>query len=93
MTAETRGMTWLARSPYTGPCRVVAPRTDPVARGALGAAKGAQHIVHGAGVYNTLEEALRGTTASVAFHRWCARATVYVFKPQTLKPVLKHESA
>ena len=36
----------------------VAPRADPYTRASLSAAKGAQHIVHGAGVYDTLDDAL-----------------------------------
>ena len=48
-----------------------ATRADPYTRASLSAAKGAQHIVHGAGVYDTLEDALRDAGRSVAFHRWC----------------------
>ena len=51
--------------------RVVAPRADPYTRASLSAAKGAQHIVHGAGVYDTLDDALLDCGASVAFHVWC----------------------
>ena len=51
--------------------RLVAPRCDPDTRASLSAAKGAQHIVHGAGVYDTLDDALLDCGASVAFHVWC----------------------
>ena len=33
--------------------------------------EGAQHIVHGAGVYDTLEDALLDVDTAVAFHVWC----------------------
>ena len=51
--------------------RLVAPRCDPDTRASLSAAKGAQHIVHGAGVYDTLEDALLDVDTAVAFHVWC----------------------
>lgn len=51
--------------------RVVSPRCDPKTRASLSAAKGAQHIVHGAGVYDTLEDALLDVDKAVAFHVWC----------------------
>jgi tRNA G18 (ribose-2'-O)-methylase SpoU len=50
--------------------RVVSPRCDPTTRASLSAAKGAQHIVHGAGVYDTLEDALLDVDCAVAFHVW-----------------------
>ena len=49
----------------------MAPRGDPYTRASLGAAKGAQHIVYAAGVYDTLADALSDCGAAVAFHRWC----------------------
>ena len=51
--------------------RLVSPRCDPGTRASLSAAKGAQHIVHGAGVYDTLEDALLDVDKAVAFHVWC----------------------
>ena len=50
--------------------RLVAPRADPYTRASLSAAKGAQHILRGAGVYDTLEDALLDAGAAVAFHVW-----------------------
>ena len=50
--------------------RLVSPRCDPHTRASLSAAKGAQHIVHGAGVYDTLEDALLDVDCAIAFHVW-----------------------
>jgi tRNA C32,U32 (ribose-2'-O)-methylase TrmJ len=50
--------------------RIVAPRCDPHTRASLTAAKGAQHIVHGAGIYESLEDALLDVDTAVAFHVW-----------------------
>ena len=50
--------------------RLVAPRADPYTRASLSAAKGAQHILRGAGVYDTLEDALLDAGKAVAFHVW-----------------------
>jgi hypothetical protein len=50
--------------------RLVAPRADPYTRASLSAAKGAQHILRGAGVYDTLEDALLDAGKALAFHVW-----------------------
>ena len=48
--------------------RLVAPRCDPDTRASLSARLNtAQHIVHGAGVYDTLDDALLDVDTAVAF--------------------------
>ena len=48
----------------------VAPRVDPTSRASLSSAKGAQHVVHGAGEYASVEDAIADCDAAVAFHVW-----------------------
>ena len=48
----------------------VAPRVDPTSRSSLSSAKGAQHVVHGAGEYSSVAEAIADCDAAVAFHVW-----------------------
>ena len=58
--------------PYPSPTqhRQVAPRVDPTSRASLSSAKGAQHVVHGAGEYASVEDAIADCDAAVAFHVW-----------------------
>ena len=50
--------------------RIVNPRCDPLARSARNGSKGAQYLLWRATTHETLEDALDGATASVAFTRW-----------------------
>ena len=58
--------------PYPSPTQhaQVAPRVDPTSRASLSSAKGAQHVVHGAGEYASVEDAIADCDAAVAFHVW-----------------------
>lgn len=50
--------------------RIVAPRCDPLARSARNSSKGAQYLLWRAQMCDTLDEALQGAAATVAFTRW-----------------------
>lgn len=50
--------------------RLVSPRCDHLARSARNGSKGAQYLLWRATVHPTLEDALQGAEASVAFTRW-----------------------
>lgn len=47
-----------------------APRVNITCRPSLNTSKGAQYLIHNAQVFDTLEEALKGSSYSVAFARW-----------------------
>jgi tRNA C32,U32 (ribose-2'-O)-methylase TrmJ len=53
--------------------RLVQPRCNYLARSARNTSKGAQHVIKNAIVVDSLDEALNGTVAAVAFTRWLSQ--------------------
>jgi hypothetical protein len=74
----------------------VAPRVNITCRPSLNTSKGAQYLIHNAQVCDTLEEALQGTTYSVAFARWlsgmCCSYRLFLFRCENRVRIL-HASA